>query len=735
MIDVENLSDAEIRSKLLEFGFPVMPITGTTRKVMVKKLKILLENKAKTTSNDNRRSLGKYSSEEESDSDSVRPTSKPRRITMGAPASKVPVRRTLRSDPDENEVNKVMEEKKVVSKTTNIVKMIENDFDTGSDTESEVIETTNNHESPQILPTSSFLNLKRSQPKNISPDTSSFLISSRFNSSDYAADRLNQIRSRLSLNTTTGYNKPYGTTINTNVDEDKVDTPFLSSFTRRLSRLSTQVPSESGEMKNESSSLENDTNGSTFGTPKYMSRPVKRDFVRDYHQTGKRSHLKNNLVSCALIAFAILFFVGLAILYMGMRDGLTDVDRVSGKDLAFPRCDPKNVNHKRGKTCVLEEEVREAADLYRSLKSELTKIAVDRKCAAPAKGFLTESDIFKHIKKNLPDIYDAKLVLSNLHILALSNPKWEIALIRDLADETVLENPISDIDDLEKLIENDGKVVLAVLNPEIPWKCTLYNKLSAIVQLVVLVIGVLVIGYLGNTGYKYLKHFRQKQKDELYYMVERIVDTLQGNASEEGDNYLIINHVRDMIIPINDRSRMEKVWKKAIKFINENESRVRTEMQVVQGEPYEVWRWLGNPNINTSNVRNKSWQGQAFETQVGSVNSLPCSPTPCLKVRGMVDDGDRNLLTIREAVLSKCAHQCRILHCAVDTTSQCVYIKCANQADAAIAYRSLHGWWYAGNLVTVKYLRLERYMQRYPDSPVSGPPYLKAVQPGTEWVR
>lgn len=167
---------------------------------------------------------------------------------------------------------------------------------------------------------------------------------------------------------------------------------------------------------------------------------------------------------------------------------------------------------------------------------------------------------------------------------------------------------------------------------------------------------------------------------------------------------------------------MEKTWRKAVDFINRNESRVRTEEQVVQGEPYEVWRWLGSPNLNMSGFvesflytnlslfissnkyilnfdsfcrspRNKSWQGQAFETQVGSVNSLPCSPTPCLKIRGMVDDGDRNLLTIREAVLSKCAHQCRILHCAVDTNSKCVYLKCADQNDAAIAYRSLHGWW------------------------------------------
>lgn len=54
MVDVANMSDAELRTKLLEFGFPVMPITGTTRKVMEKKLKILMENKNKAN-NEGRR--------------------------------------------------------------------------------------------------------------------------------------------------------------------------------------------------------------------------------------------------------------------------------------------------------------------------------------------------------------------------------------------------------------------------------------------------------------------------------------------------------------------------------------------------------------------------------------------------------------------------------------------------------------------------------------------------------
>lgn len=70
--------------------------------------------------------------------------------------------------------------------------------------------------------------------------------------------------------------------------------------------------------------------------------------------------------------------------------------------------------------------------------------------------------------------------------------------------------------------------------------------------------------------------------------------------------------------------------------------RIRREVQQVAGEEFYVWRWLPNNNLNRSPIQGSSkkpkiWQGQAFETMEGSVNSLTCSPTPCLKIRHMFD--------------------------------------------------------------------------------------------------
>jgi membrane protein Man1 len=42
-MSVEALSDSELRTKLFEYGYSVGPVTQTTRNILVKKLKTLME--------------------------------------------------------------------------------------------------------------------------------------------------------------------------------------------------------------------------------------------------------------------------------------------------------------------------------------------------------------------------------------------------------------------------------------------------------------------------------------------------------------------------------------------------------------------------------------------------------------------------------------------------------------------------------------------------------------------
>lgn len=94
------------------------------------------------------------------------------------------------------------------------------------------------------------------------------------------------------------------------------------------------------------------------------------------------------------------------------------------------------------------------------------------------------------------------------------------------------------------------------LNPELPWRCSLYIRAARAFNTILVLVSLSLVVYFGNVSLKYYKRYQQKQKDEMFFMVGKIVELLQNNAGEDEDsNFLVINHVRDMILPINDRKR------------------------------------------------------------------------------------------------------------------------------------------------------------------------------------
>lgn len=106
---------------------------------------------------------------------------------------------------------------------------------------------------------------------------------------------------------------------------------------------------------------------------------------------------------------------------------------------------------------------------------------------------------------------------------------------------------------------------LAILQPDLPLKCTIYNKLAMLFNIILFCSSAFFILYFLNYGFKYYKYYQQKRKEEICLMVEKIMDVLQTNASgEDGNNFLVINHVRDMILPINDRKRKLLLLPKSI---------------------------------------------------------------------------------------------------------------------------------------------------------------------------
>ncbi|KAH9363325.1 hypothetical protein HPB48_006431 [Haemaphysalis longicornis] len=200
----------------------------------------------------------------------------------------------------------------------------------------------------------------------------------------------------------------------------------------------------------------------------------------------------------------------------------------------------------------------------------------------------------------------------------------------------------------------------------------------------------------------------------------------QPNCKEP---FLAQAHVRDMLISPAQRKQLSGVWQAAVAYLERHETQLRAELQQVEGESWMVWRWLGP----VSTPRAKVWQGRAFENSQGGASTGAGSspsvgglstyvPATCLKIRNMFDPEVEYesgwARQIENAILEKCEGNTGIVHIHVDTASRegCVYVKCASLDSAGQAYRALHGSWFDGNLITVKYLRLERYHDRFPEA-------------------
>ncbi|ESO97091.1 hypothetical protein LOTGIDRAFT_226827 [Lottia gigantea] len=209
-------------------------------------------------------------------------------------------------------------------------------------------------------------------------------------------------------------------------------------------------------------------------------------------------------------------------------------------------------------------------------------------------------------------------------------------------------------------------------------------------------------------------------------MVEDIIDILRENCDSKDNqsSYMAVQHVRDQLLSPSKRHELQPIWDKAVRFIEANESRIRLESQIIQGEEFEVWKWIHSvPNGA------KVWQGQAFgEHNDTATSSLRYSPTPCLKVKNMFDtavESDQEWYeSVENAILEKTEDIADIVHIYVDDESKegCVYIKCSSREAAGKARQCLHGWWFDGRLITARYLRLEHYHKQFPES-------VKAVRP------
>ncbi|VDN01247.1 unnamed protein product [Thelazia callipaeda] len=208
-----------------------------------------------------------------------------------------------------------------------------------------------------------------------------------------------------------------------------------------------------------------------------------------------------------------------------------------------------------------------------------------------------------------------------------------------------------------------------------------------------------------------------RDKQLTFELIEKIIDIIRS-ADEKGEIYVAEPHVRDMLLPPSQRMRDSpewRRWQKAVKFINLNESRVSTETRIINGVECSVWRWISG--------KSSGWQGNAFR-ETARLNLSDRASSHCLKLRGLSSSGDgyeTKCQDLKDALLQRIA-PIRPIHFYMEKDSKdgIVFTRFSSLSDCNRAFRLLHGTWFNGQLVWAKFLRDERYEERFPNAPQEG---------------
>ncbi|XP_071358306.1 inner nuclear membrane protein Man1 [Trachinotus anak] len=409
-------------------------------------------------------------------------------------------------------------------------------------------------------------------------------------------------------------------------------------------------------------------------------------------------------LSMFLLTAACLFFLLLGLMYLRMRgSGSSEVDGVI-KSHPFGREFDSSYN-KTEKDLILK--------LLLNLHDHLAHIAGQHDCGdqkCPNRS-LSMDEASAYLLAQNQEFKD--FIHTSLEWIIKAGQDVGIRLTGQVADD-----PVTDVSEISRLEST---------HPNMPFTCRFRRAFVTVISRVFLITA--VVGCVWSVVW-YVKYRWRREEEEtrqMYDMVERIIDVLRSHTEACQENqdlqpYLPIPHVRDSLVQPQDRKKMKKIWDRAERFLSANESRIQTENQRIGGADFVVWRWI-QPSFScdkTSLMPSKVWQGKAFP--LDRRNSPPNSLTPCLKIRNMFDPvmevGENWDLAIQQAILEKCSDNDGIVHIAVDKTSRegCVYVKCLSAEHSGKAFKALHGSWFDGKLVTVKYLRLDRYHQRFPQA-------------------
>ncbi|XP_018014159.1 uncharacterized protein LOC108671176 [Hyalella azteca] len=483
-------------------------------------------------------------------------------------------------------------------------------------------------------------------------------------------------------------------------------------------------------------------------------------------------------VSNMLLLLLTLFFSLLALSYFSMipPDGLLNPDlqhlelestgssawdEFAGKQfeengLKLPICPAKGAPGEVGKVCLSAAEVRVAPQVLgsgRQVVVEAERRHAQYQCGAAEAGYLTVKETSDLIAEKFP-LKDDELLLgvSALAKLSCLNPSLGLS--------PVLTSGWS-ADPEGRGWPDEALQGLSTSRPQLQLLCALMNLATlALAALALVALGAAVFWAVLWVIRGYQRRQQQHQQ-QVYAVVRKILQKVRGAR----DGLAAVSHVRDELLSPEQRLSCARVWRDAVAFVERHESRLVREMRLVGGEECEVWRWIGGnssqceaaediddvtrgdnqsqatpgpavlpdvrrtpgpavlpdvrrtpsmyPDLPVDDDNDADPSGQWWRG-VGEREAAVTAPTQCLKIRNLARP-DKSATWVREVVLQKC-RGLPVLHLAVDQhgSEGLVYLMAKTVKTAGQIHSLLHGIWFEGQLVSVKFLRRERYCERFP---------------------
>ncbi|XP_073834348.1 LEM domain-containing inner nuclear membrane protein MAN1 [Musca autumnalis] len=696
----DNLSDAELRQELKKYGIPVVPIVETTRNLLIKKLKYhALNNANSSVSKPNRRSLQTMPT--------TTATSTRRNVSPGR-------RRTHHSFGRSN---------------TNSTDTLGN-IPYSNGTSSSELRADQFEQKHSYLSNEGMSYMYRDYPRKAVTDERNKSPTTRSSPKIYIPPPIlaNDVQRPIKrfespnlrdINRTPSYSA--------NNESSGVVSRLLKL--RDISLRGTHNATPSYTAKNNFSYSTDSDSDSGSPTRYSVTRKKPNRSISDiiWSKLNIKGKLKQSSVPYVLMCCLGLFFVVLSILYMTKPPDMPST--MLEKSTSFALCDEHMDSTslvRPSVDCINHDLIAPSLTLCKELIQLLQQNTELHYCQNRDQSpEVTVTDFLKYLyRKRSSDSHKLLKSLKAALYLIDQNPQWKIQIFNTSEDPDTMD------------IYRD--VRFALLKPYLPLKCILMNKLQRFLFIIGTTFLIAFVCIIVYAVWRLLRQRSERKTKAVENFCKEIIKELMNRRSLKNDSgEVIIHHLRDKLIPLNKRKSLLGAWNEAIHKLECNDSRIQFGTILHNGEEFRTMRWCESVSPSNSHSflssttiagtcdkhdngkpQKKQWQSPAFD----NVNKILDPPTNCLKVRHMFDESSQpDLQSVIESILEKVGPQCQIHDIQLDRQNCCVYIRCASEKDAGIVHNEINGWWFDNRLVSIKFLRLPRFLARFPNSTSTTP--------------